>query len=31
MSEILSRRIGDLTLEEDIQLQAALEIIDSKF
>jgi len=30
MSEDLSRRIGRITLEEDVQLQAALEIIDEK-
>ena len=31
MSDDLSRRIGDLELEYDVQLQAALEIIDGKF
>lgn len=31
MSDDLSRRIGNLTLEEDIQLQAAIELIGEKF
>ncbi|MCL2577096.1 MAG: S41 family peptidase [Defluviitaleaceae bacterium] len=31
MSDALSRRIGNLTLEEDIQLQAALEVMAGKF
>jgi carboxyl-terminal processing protease len=31
MSDALSRRVGRLTLEEDIQLQTALEIIEGKF
>ncbi|MCL2225736.1 MAG: S41 family peptidase [Defluviitaleaceae bacterium] len=31
MSDYLSRRVGNLTLEEDIQLQAAIEVMAGKF
>jgi hypothetical protein len=31
MSDALSRRVGHITLEEDLQLQGALEVIAGKF